>query len=317
MRIALIHDAVFPVEKYGGTERVVWWLAKGLAEKGHHVSLVARPGSHFPYGDFIPHDFRTSVTIDSDVLHCFATPPVVPDRPYIVTIGGNGRRGERFLRNTVFVSKNHAARHHAEAYVHNGVDPDEYEYSTSKGNSLLFLAKASWRTKNLRGAIRIARRARCPLNILGGSRSWLPYWRGVHYRGLLGGERKKSYLSSACGLLFPVIWNEPFGIAVIEALISGTPILASRRGSLPELVAPGVGFLCDTYDEFIRRVPELASVESSRCRDLAMSCFTYRHMASSYIEYYVRVANGECLNERDPFTDEPQGLLLELGCRDT
>lgn len=316
MRVALIHDAVLPAPTYGGTERVVWWLAKGLASKKIPVTLIARPGSEFPFGDFKPHDFSQPVSFNADILHFFATPPQIPKQPYLVTIGGNGKAGEKFVRNTVFVSENHAHRHHATAFVHNGVDPDDYQFSEIKGRSLLFLAKASWKVKNVKGAIRIARESSSPLNIIGGSRPWLPKWRGTRWCGMLGGVEKARYLAESKGLLFPVIWDEPFGLAVVEALISGTPVLASRRGSLPELIPDDCGALCDSYAEFVERVLSLGQFCPQHCRDWALSQFSFEKMTEKYLQMYERIASGETLNEGEPFMDETQGLSKELGFPD-
>lgn len=313
MHIALIHDTVVPAEKYGGTERVIWWLAKGLLQRKHRITLVARPGSQFPFGEMVAHDFKQRVSVESDIHHYFSTPGLVPERPYVVTIGGNGKIGERFYRNTIFVSRDHARRHHASAFIYNGVDPDDYVFSESKERSLLFLAKASWKVKNVRGAIRIARRSGYPLDILGGSRSWLPRWRGVRWRGMQGGKTKACYLTRSTGLLFPVIWDEPFGLAVVEALMSGTPVLASQRGALPELIGKGAGFVCDNYDEFVEKVPFLRELSPKTCRDWALANFHYESMTQNYLILYERVLNDEPINESDPFTDVDQGGLKELG----
>ncbi len=316
MRVALVHDAVLPTLTYGGTERVVWWLAKGLAKQGVSVTLVARPGSSFPYGDFIPYNFDVPAETAfprADVHHYFATPGWAPNRPYVVTINGNGRAGERYLANSVFISRDHARRHHAAAVVYNGIDPEDYQFGSAKSSDLLFLAKASWRVKNVKGAIRIARSAGKKLNIVGGSRVWLPSWRGVRWCGMLGGEAKAHFLTSAKGLLFPVVWDEPFGLTVIEALMSGTPVIGSRRGSLPELIPPGIGILCNTESEFVSAISRLGEFSAKACREWAIDRFHFETMTTQYRVLYERVLAGETLNPSQPFTDTHQGLIRELG----
>lgn len=293
--ITLIHPARYPILGYGGTERVVWWLAKGLSELGHRIKLIALPGSHCPFAEIVD-----SIPEKSDILHYFNTPQSKPERPYLVTIGGNAKIEEKFFPNTVFVSQDHAKRHRAEAFVYNGLDPDEYEFSEKKSEHLLFLAKASWSIKNVKGAIRIARRSGKDLDILGGGRWWLPSWRKVHWRGMLGGPEKAVYIRRSCGLLFPVLWNEPFGIAVIEALVSGTPVLATPFGSLKELVNPEVGRLCSSYSEFVSWVGRLGEFRPKKCRDWALSQFHYREMAKKYVTYYERILSGELINKETP-----------------
>lgn len=307
MRVALIHDAQFPVVGYGGTERVVWWLAKGLAEKGVDVLLVCKEGSSSPFGKTIPiQDFSEKMV---DLVHHFNTPPKHPSKPYVVTIGGNGKPGETYLPNTVFVSQNHAERHGAVAFVYNGLDPDEYQYREIKKNTLTFLAKASWKVKNVKGAIRLARKSHHPLQIFGGKRLLLNHWRGVDWMGTVSGTVKAQALAESSGLLFPVLWNEPFGIAVIEAMVSGTPVLATRLGSLPELINPQVGKLCGSDEEFLNAIDHLSSFKPRDCRDWVLEKFTYRQMANSYLQKYERVLSGERLNPKTPSVREDQGRI--------
>jgi glycosyltransferase involved in cell wall biosynthesis len=313
VKIALVHNAQFPVETYGGTERVVWWLAKGLKERGCDVILVAKPGSECPYASVVPCDFSQDLRPqlpDADVVHFHVPLPEDPSRPYLVTIHGNGKLGESFLANTAFVSRNHASLHGSAVYVHNGLDPDEYALEKNKQPYLVFLAKASWRVKNVKGAIRISRRSQRALRVIGGRRPFLFFGRGILWEGMLGNEAKKKVLASGSGLLFPVIWNEPFGLAVIEALVSGTPVLASRRGSLPELVSTEVGVLADSEAELIQAVERLGEFRPEACRERVLSFFHYRTMADSYLKLYEKVKRGELLNSTLPrATLAPQTLL--------
>lgn len=309
MRIALVHDVTLPVAHYGGTERIVWWLAKALHEAGHEVLLVCRPGSQCPFATVVAADFSQPIPPQvpaADVYHYFNTPPAEPEAPHVVTIQGNGKLGETFLANTSFISRNHAERHGATCFVYNALDPDDYVYRAAKEPYLLFLAKASWRVKNVKGTIRIARRARRPLRIVGGSSPLKPLWKlgRIHWEGMLGGERKAKLVAGASGLVFPVLWHEPFGIAVIEALVSGTPVLASPHGSLPELVPPEVGLICRTEAEFVEGVARLGTFRPEDCRDWVLERFHYRRMARDYEALYEKVLSGETLNPRPPRTIE-------------
>jgi len=295
--ISLIHEARFPVQKYGGTERVVWWLAKGLSELGHQVNLVSLSGSSCPFAKVYE---IAGPRPKADLEHFFSTPTFEPSTPYLVTIEGNAKAGETFLPNTVFVSQNHARRHGSNAYVYNGLDPSDYVFEEDKKGELLFLAKASWAVKNVAGAIRIARLSGKKLNIVGGSRWWCPVWRGVHWRGMLGGGEKANWIAKSQGLLFPVLWNEPFGIAVTEALVSGTPVLATPFGSLPELIHSEVGRICKNYGEFVEGVKSLGAFKAKDCRDWALSRFHYLDMAKKYVEKYETVLAGKKLNPVSP-----------------
>jgi len=312
LKIALVHNAKFPVKGYGGTERLVWWIAKGLHEKGVKVVLSCSAGSECPYAEVVPFNDQEPRKLSSDLIHYFNTPPEIPDYPHLVTIGGNGKVGERYSINTVFVSQNHAYRHGASAFVHNGIDPDEYRFEVNRDRYLVFLAKAAWSVKNVKGAIRVAHRSSRELHILGGSKTFFNGWRGIFWEGILDGDLKARWLSRAAGLLFPVRWHEPFGIAVVEALVSGAPVLASPFGSLPELVNSEVGKICLTESEMIEAVEQLESFSPSVCRDWALSKFHYKTMAEKYISYYEKVLSGQTLNKILPMVTVPTGQMLDF-----
>src|SRR5205823_6365274 len=136
--------------------------------------------------------------------------------------------------------------------VYNGIDPSEYVFNPGKRDpSYLFFSKTNWSVKNLKGARQLCRKASVPLWISGEnrptrSRSWITLKRKLGFDretwiGPMAGEKNAQVLSRSRALLFPVSWPEPFGLVIAEALISGTPVLATPRGSIPELVTPDVG----------------------------------------------------------------------------
>lgn len=318
VRVTLVHSAPYPVLAYGGTERVVWWLSKALAARGVQVTLACLPGTKCDWAELTYPDFDRPIEPqlpDTDLLHFFNTPSEPPLRPHLVTIGGNGRDGEVFSRNTVFVSQNHARRHAGQCFVHNGLDPDDYIFSEKKDGSLLFLAKASWRVKNVAGAIRIAKKSRTPLHIVGGQRLLFKNWGGIHWEGMLGGREKAERIAASSALLFPVLWNEPFGIAVIEAMVSGLPVLASKLGSLPELVSDDVGILCTDERGFVEAVGEIGRFSPKTCREWVLSQFTHHHMADQYLRLYEKVLRGEFLNAGVPVTQEAVEALYSIPFR--
>lgn len=310
MRIVLEHRAVIPPARYGGTERVVTWLARGLVEAGHEVALISEPSPHpLPGVQAIawtpdwPEKNRELLK-RADALHLWA-PPGHPryECPVLVTIGGNGKPGEAFHPNTVFVSQDHARRHGARFHVYNGLDPADWEADASRGEHLVFLAKASWKVKNLAGAIQVARAARLPLEVLG-SRSLplelqrlLPRWRGVRYHGMVDDAYKRRILRGARALLFPVRWDEPFGIAMTEALASGCPVLGTPYGSLPEVVTPQVGFLSADGKALVRILGEPLPAPAV-CRERVLRDLTYRHMTEAYLGLYARIGR-ETLHPAD------------------
>ncbi len=323
MKIVLFHPTQLPPRDYGGVERVVLWLAKGLAELGHDVSVGALAGSILPKGVTLietdPSDpsatgFLKRLPKGTEVVHFMAPPEeaVWASLPCagVVTIHGNGKPGEIFPKNTVFLSQDHARRHAGAVHVYNGIDPGEYVFEPKlKKSAYLFMARTVWSVKNLRGAIRLCGRAGVPLWVAGGHRPFGPRLRlmlrpGSRWCGPVGGHSKALLLAQAKALIFPVLWPEPFGLAVVEALVSGTPVLASRIGSLPELVPSNVGRLFGPGDEewieWLRR--ESLPFEPERCRTWVLDHFHYRKMAEGYEQVYRRIVAGDVLNKEHPRT---------------
>lgn len=296
LTIALCHDALIPPVDYGGTERILAYLAQGLQELGHTVVLVAKEGSRLPGVEVVPtrpgKSFEELAPPSVDVLHLWGTPAAAPKRPSLVTIEGNGKPGETFISNTVFVSRKHAENHGSRHYVYNGIDPAPFKSATERTGRWVFLAKASWAVKNLEGAIAIARAADVELEVLG-SRNWpfnlqrkLARIGGVRYWGMVNEEEKRTILAHSDGLFFPVRWHEPFGIAVIEALASGCPVYASPYGSLPELVTPAVGWVSADSQSWVRELKAGTQWDREACRARVREKFSHLTMARDYLRHY-------------------------------
>lgn len=316
MKVLLFHPTLLPPKDYGGVERVVLWLAKGLLERGHDVMIAAHQGSELPPGvRLLPMNPNESgecsllgrIPAGTDVIHFMA--PVSEDYlgelpcPGLVTVHGNGKPGEVYPKNSVFLTRDHAVRHGRDAFVWNGLDPDELLFDPArKGKDFLFLSRTGWRVKNVRGAIRMCRQAGVRLQVAGGHRPWRVRLASrirsdrVTWVGPVNGERKADLLASAKALVFPVLWDEPFGLVVVEALMSGTPVLGMRRGSLPELVPETVGALMSGEDDenwqkwlSMERLPW----EPEACRAWALRNFHYRRMAEDYEKVYRKLSAGE------------------------
>ena len=158
--------------------------------------------------------------------------------------------------------------------------------------------------------------AKTKLRVCGGNRPWGLRLRGAllgqtEWVGPVSGVRKAELLAQAKALIFPVLWPEPFGLVVIEALVSGTPVLASRRGSLPELVTPDVGALFASPEtpearaEWVALIREFMGDGSPRwsaeaCRARVLEHFHYLKMAEGYENAYKEVASGAMLQARRP-----------------
>lgn len=295
MKIALVHHARLPVRGYGGTERVVVWLARGLAELGHEVWLLAAPGTSVAGARHVPippkpaartgFDVRPFLPAGVDVVHAhqeIADPGV----PWLWTLHGNAREGQVLPRTTVGLSADHARRHGLRWWVHNGLDPAELTFRREKQDYDLFLGRLH-SVKGWQWAVEAARRTERRLVVAGGWRPVVSRW--VRFAGTVDGARKAALLAGARLLWSPGQWDEPFGLTSIEALGSGTPVLGTRRGALPEIVTPETGACGDTLEDLIGLIPVVERCDPDACRALVERRFHYRVMAEAYLRVYKQV----------------------------
>ncbi len=317
MHILLFNDTVIPALKYGGTERIMWWLGKELVKRGHKVSFLVKKGSYCDFAEVITFDpdksIQSQIPKDIDIVHAHYITKENFSQPTITTIHGNIPYGQELPLNSVFVSQNHAERYGSNIYVYNGLDFSDYGDPGLgiERKYLHFLAKAAWRLKNVRGAIDIVNRLKKQLRVIGGYRLNIKMgfrftlYFNIHFYGMIGGEKKNEILRHSKGLIFPVLWHEPFGIAIVESLYFGCPVFGTPYGSLPELVPPEVGFLSASKKELIHAIQN-SDYSSEACHTYAVENFNSVKMAERYIALYERVLNGEQLNAIHPTLQHKQ-----------
>jgi glycosyltransferase involved in cell wall biosynthesis len=110
----------------------------------------------------------------------------------------------------------------------------------------------------------------------------------VEFVGEIDEKDKQGFLGNAYALLFPIEWPEPFGLVMIEAMACGTPVVAYRRGSTPEIIDHGVtGFLVDDLDSAVRTVHRVGALDRKRIREAFNQRFTARRMARDYLSAYM------------------------------
>jgi glycosyltransferase involved in cell wall biosynthesis len=323
MKIVFSHEGVLPVIGYGGIERILFWHMTELARMGHKVILIGNSKSKVSeYGiELIPVlgnfslEWIKYIPADADIIHLSYNYRVPGKIPTIITVHGNGQVGEIFDKNAVFVSKKHAEIHGSDQYIHNAIDFKEYPYVPKikrEWNSFLFLAKASWSVKNLRAAVKAARSTRKHLHVAGGR--WFGISRFVHNHGIVGGEEKMKIMRSCDFMTFPVRWHEPFGIAVIEAMSQGLPVIGSPYGSLPELIPAEAGFIVKNQTElenFIKN-DQSKKFNPDVIRKYVEKNFNITKHAESYLALYEKVISGVELNKSNPswqFKQRPEELL--------
>lgn len=321
LRVAIVVDAVLPVTGYGGTERVAYGLGKALSAMGHRVTFLCRDGSYVPFARVVAIDPTRSIAsqlpVDIDIVHFNNTVDYRElEKPYIVTMHGNGPSYDNIDRNTVFVSANHAARYGCDSYVYNGLDWDDYGHPnlSLRRESLHFLGNGAWRVKNLKGAIDVAKRTGRRLDVLGAHRLnvkmgfRLTLSPSIRFHGMVNNAAKKYYIERSRGLVFPVTWHEPFGLCIIESLYYGAPVYGTPYGSIPELVTPSdsmaVGALSCSVTDMATAITESA-FSPTVCHEYATDMFSANIMARNYIEKYHLVLDGHSLVNQSPMTAPP------------
>lgn len=313
MHILIVNNTSIPVKQYGGTERVIWWLGKELVKRGHEVSYLVGPGSHcdFATGVYtlnhsIP--FNQQIPAGVDLVHLNCKVNEQPNIPYIFTLHGNNNDQYPLDLNTVFVSKNHASRYGSDSYVHNGIDPADYGDPglDQKRNYFHFLGDGAWRVKNLRGAIKIAQQSKIKFRVIGGKRFnfnqgiRLTFDPRIKFEGLIGGVEKNNLLKGSKGLIFPVLWNEPFGLSIVESLYFGCPVFGTPYGSLTEIIQTNVGVTSNSLSALVDAVQNANQFDPKICHEYVMENFTSTQMTNAYLSKYEMVMNGQQLNKIAP-----------------
>ncbi len=112
----------------------------------------------------------------------------------------------------------------------------------------------------------------------------------MEYLGEIGDAEKGDFLGGAAALLFPIDWPEPFGLAMIESMACGTPVLAFRGGAVEEVLRPGVtGAIVDSVDEAVAALPAVIALDRTRCRQEYERRFSVARMAQGYVRIYERL----------------------------
>ena len=181
--------------------------------------------------------------------------------------------------------------------VYHGLPSDSLQPRFQPGSYLAFLGRLT-KEKGPEEAMRIARDAGMPLRIAAkvpkGERGYFKEQlepkidgRDIQLTGEVNDDTKEQFLAEAAALLFPIDWPEPFGLVMIEAMACGTPVIAYRHGSVPEVIDEGVtGFVVDSEEEAVRAVRRLGEIDRCQVRACFERRFAARRMASEYVALY-------------------------------
>jgi glycosyltransferase involved in cell wall biosynthesis len=181
--------------------------------------------------------------------------------------------------------------------VYHGLPEHLYKASERPGKYLAFLGRIS-PEKRVDRAIEIAKRVGMPIRIVAKVDAVdKEYFHSrieklfddplVEYVGEIGEREKSEFLGNAYALLFPIDWPEPFGLVMIEAMACGTPVIAYRMGSVPEVVDEGTtGYIVDNLDDAVTAVHRAGALDRRICRQIFEERFSARRMCLDYFELY-------------------------------
>jgi glycosyltransferase involved in cell wall biosynthesis len=198
--------------------------------------------------------------------------------------------------------------------VYHGLPVDLYTLQEQPEDYLAFIGRVS-PEKRVDRAIEIARRVGMKLKIATKvSKSDRKYYENqikpliqgplAEYIGEIGESTKNEFLGHARALLFPIDWPEPFGLAMIEALACGTPVIAYRNGSVPEIIENGVsGFIVQSIAEAEKAVKQIDTISRRKCREVFEQRFTASRMAADYLKVYEKLI--ECW---EPLTSTAEAI---------
>jgi len=288
-------------------------------------SVCPRPLSEDPTLDakvweslHIAHAFERSRALGLDILHNHydflpLTYTGLSDIPVVTTVHGFSSDRilpvyERYDERVSYVSISDADRRPSLRYVatiHHGIALDEFTPRETAGKYLIFFGRIH-PDKGVAEAIAVARRCDVPLVIAGiihdeqyFAESVAPHIDGerVRYVGSAEPSDRDELLGNALALLHLVNWNEPFGLSMIEAMACGTPVIARRRGSVPEVVDEGVtGFIVDDVDAAVDAVGRVAGLDRRRVRARCAERFSRDRMVRAYVDVYERVLSGQAVS---------------------
>ncbi|SOB87223.1 Glycosyltransferase involved in cell wall bisynthesis [Sphingomonas guangdongensis] len=200
-----------------------------------------------------------------------------------------------------YVAISDADRHPSLRYaatIHHGISIEDFSFDPVGSDDLLFFGRIH-PDKGAAEAIAAARASRRALHLYGVVQDGGYYEREVvpaadavtvTYHGAVGGAARAAALGSARALLHLINFDEPFGLSVIEAMACGTPVIASARGSMPELIEDGVnGFLVDSVAEAVAAIERVGEIDRAACRQSVAERFSVDRMADDYLALYRRI----------------------------
>jgi len=311
LQVAPNHETV-PPRRDGGTERIIYDLSQELSRRGHDVILYAPPGSsisgsviQYPFvGDYqIGTYVSENLPVGIDIIHDHTFDSVISriglNIPMVHTIHLPVQNSVNF---PVYVSRSawETVGGGNGWYVPNGIVLDEYQFSHEKDDYLLFMGRLI-REKGIIEAIDLAETTGQRLIIAGPTHDEELFLQEItprlkqnpllHYVGSVGGTIRQELLKHARCLLFPIQWDEPFGLVLIEAMACGTPVLALGKGAVPEILERFPQMMCGSLPEMTHKILHNNDVAYSpnELRKYVGARFSGSRMTDDYLWIYQKV----------------------------
>lgn len=212
------------------------------------------------------------------------------------------------VKDNNFISISNAQRsiiphlHYVDTIYH-GIETNRYKYNESSHTSYLLFVGSLTKNKGIDIAVKAASELHEPLIIAGEVRksdeqflkeNVYPYVDGkiIKFIGEVDFQQKNELYMNAKALLFPIRWNEAFGLVMVEALACGTPVIAYRNGSVPEIIRDGeTGIIVDSFEEFKKAITSVSQISRTMCRADAVQRFDQMTMVDHYIDTYSKLLN--------------------------
>lgn len=250
--------------------------------------------------------------IHNHIMETFALVPYL-NKPLLTTLHTDlSRSAEQAIlqrsevQKTFFISISDAQRKSLPNLpylrtIYHGIPVQEFPFEEKRGEYLVFLGRIT-PEKGVEIAVEVAQKTGRKLIIAAKvdeplseyAKKMLKLFKdssNVEFIGQVG-EEKKQLLANAYAFLMPIQWEEPFGLVVIEALATGTPVIAFRRGAMPEIIQNGkTGFLVETSQEMADAVSKIKNIDRRECRKVVEQRFTIDRMVSEYEQVFTEVVN--------------------------
>jgi len=288
-----------------GTERVVESLSAGLKALGHDVYMKVLPSSvsaPVPIVQEIPEDTDIIHFHHQDFEYCESF-----GKPWAYTIHGGGHESDpdwlEEIKNSphiICISKYISDRLSCPHYVHNCISPEDFIFSDQKDDYFLWMAGTDWgEAKGLLTSIYLARQYKFNLKIAGtgNNQEMINLIKEncddkIEYLGAINGKVKAEVLSKAKAVLNIGKIRDAFCLVNVEALISGTPVIARNTAAHIEILNKDVAFLCDSDQDILRAMLKVGKIDHEGCRKYAHDNFNNVKIAKDYLKQYERILKG-------------------------